>query len=56
MAGDEKSSAGGTDPKTTGSDQQAAIQPGSAKRPQHNDMIDKMDESINRARWLIAVR
>ena len=45
MAGDEKSSAGGTDPKTTGSDQQAAIQPGSAKRPQQNDMIDKMDES-----------
>ena len=25
--------------------QQAAIQPGSAKRPQQNDMIDKMDES-----------
>jgi hypothetical protein len=45
MAGDEKSSADGTDPKTTGSDQQAAIQPGTAKRPQHNDMIDKMDES-----------
>jgi Anti-sigma factor NepR len=45
MAGDEKSSAGGTDPNTTGSDQQAAIQPGSAKRPQQNDMIDKMDES-----------
>ena len=45
MAGDEKSSAGGTDPKTGGSGQQAAIQPDSARRPQQSDMTDKMDES-----------
>lgn len=45
MAGNEKSSAGGTDPKTTGSDQQAAVQPDSAQRPQQSDMTDKMDIS-----------
>ena len=45
MAGDDKSSTGGTHPKTAGSDQQAAIQPDSAKRPQQSDMTDKMDES-----------
>jgi hypothetical protein len=45
MAGNEKSSAGGTDPKPGGSDQQAAVQPNNAERPQQSDMIDKMHES-----------
>jgi hypothetical protein len=45
MAGNEKSTAGGTDPETPGSRQQAAVQPQSTKRPQQSDMADKMDES-----------
>ena len=45
MAGNEKSSSGGTDPKTAGSGQEAAVQPNSAERPQQSDMTDKMDES-----------
>ena len=45
MAANEKSSAGGTDPKTAGSDQQAAVQSNNAQRPQQSDMTDKMDES-----------
>lgn len=45
MAGNEKSTAAGTDPKTTGSDQQAAVQPDSGQRPQQSDMTDKMDVS-----------
>jgi hypothetical protein len=45
MAGNEKPGSGGTDPKTAGSIQQAAVQPNKAERPQQSDMTDKMDES-----------
>jgi hypothetical protein len=45
MMGGEKSNSGGTDAKTVGSDQQTAVQPDNAERPQQNDMADKMDES-----------
>jgi Anti-sigma factor NepR len=45
MAGNEKSTGGGTDPKTGGSDQQTAVQPDRVQRPQQSDMTDKMDVS-----------
>ena len=42
--GGQKPDAGGTDPKTAGSNEQGQAQSRAVNRPQQHDMTDKMDQ------------